>query len=61
MIPRGTTFKFEYLCDFEIEIKNILGHESEAQMGLVYEKNQRPKYCATVPLSGCFDVAVALQ
>jgi hypothetical protein len=42
MIPRGTTF------EFEIEIKNILEHESEAHMGLIREKNQRPKisfYC----------------
>jgi hypothetical protein len=26
MIPRRTTFKFEYLDEFEMEIKNILGH-----------------------------------
>jgi hypothetical protein len=43
MIPRGTTFKFEYLSEFEIEMKNILGHESGAQMGLIHEKKQRPK------------------
>jgi hypothetical protein len=48
MIPRGTTFEFEYLGGFEIEIKNILEHESGAHMGLIHEKNQRPKilcYC----------------
>jgi hypothetical protein len=48
MIPRGTTFEFEYLGEFEIEIKNILEHESGAHMGLIHEKNQRPKiscYC----------------
>jgi hypothetical protein len=28
MITRGTTFEFEYLGKFEMEIKNILGHES---------------------------------
>ncbi len=48
MIPRGTTFEFEYLSEFKMEIKNILGHELEAHMGLIYEKNQRLKiscYC----------------
>jgi hypothetical protein len=48
MIPRGTTFEFEYLGEFEIEIKNISVHESGAHMGLIHEKNQRPKiscYC----------------
>ncbi len=48
MIPRGTTFEFEYLGEFEIEIKNILGHELGAHMRLIHEKNQRPKiscYC----------------
>jgi hypothetical protein len=48
MIPCGTTFEFEYLGEFEIEIKTILEHESRAQMGLIHEKNQRPKiscYC----------------
>jgi hypothetical protein len=39
MIPRGSTFKFEYLGEFEMEIKNILGHESGAHMGLIHEKN----------------------
>jgi hypothetical protein len=48
MISRGTTFEFEYLGEFEIEIKNILEHESGGHMGLIHEKNQRPKiscYC----------------
>ncbi len=48
MIPRGTTFEFEYLGEFEIVIKNILEHESGAHMGLIHEKYQRPKiscYC----------------
>ncbi len=36
-------FKFEYLGEFEIEIKNILEHESRAHMGLIHEKNQTPK------------------
>ncbi len=41
-------FEFEYLGEFEIEIKNILEHESRAHMGLIHEKNQKPKiscYC----------------
>jgi hypothetical protein len=48
MIPHGTIFEFEYLSEFEMEIKNILGHELEAHMGLIYEKKQRLKiscYC----------------
>jgi hypothetical protein len=50
MIPRGTTFEFEYLGEFKMEIKNknILGHESGAHMGLIHEKKQSPKiscYC----------------
>jgi hypothetical protein len=48
MIPRRTTFEFEYLGEFEMEIKNILGHELGAHMRLIHEKNQRPKiscYC----------------
>jgi hypothetical protein len=49
MIPHGTTFEFEYLGEFEIEIQNILEHESGVHMGLICEKNQRPKilcYCS---------------
>jgi hypothetical protein len=52
MIPRGITFEFEYLGEFEIEIKDILEHESGAHMGLIHEKNQRPKisyYCTFKP------------
>jgi hypothetical protein len=48
MIPRRTTFEFEYFGEFEKEIKNILGHESGAHMRLIHEKNQRSKiscYC----------------
>jgi hypothetical protein len=33
MIPRGTTFEFKYLGELEMEIKNILRHESGAHMG----------------------------
>jgi hypothetical protein len=48
MIPRGTTFEFEYLGEFALEIKNILVRKSGAHMGFIHEKNQRPKiscYC----------------
>ncbi len=44
MIPCRTTFKFEYLREFE----NVLGYELGAHMGLIDEKNQGPKiscYC----------------
>jgi hypothetical protein len=50
MIPCGTTFEFEYLGEFKMDIKNILGHESGAHMGLIHEKNRGKKYRATVPL-----------
>ncbi len=48
MIPRGTTFEFEYLDEFKMDIKNILGNESAAHMGLIHEEKRRPKisyYC----------------
>jgi hypothetical protein len=58
MIPRITTFEFEYLGKFEIEIKNILEHESGAHMGLIHEKNPRQKiscYCTfNLKASLCF-------
>jgi hypothetical protein len=55
MIPRGTTFEFEYLGEFEIEIKTILEHESRAHMGLIHEKNQRPKISCYCTFKGkCF-------
>jgi hypothetical protein len=40
MIPPGTTFEFEYLSEFKMEIENILGHELEASIGLIYEKTR---------------------
>jgi hypothetical protein len=33
-----------------MKIKNILGHESGAHMGLIYEKTRGNKSRATVPL-----------
>ncbi len=50
MIPRRTTFEFEYLREFEMEIKNILGHELGAHMRLIHEKTRGQKSRATVPL-----------
>ncbi len=50
MIPRRTIIEFEYLGEFEMEIKNILGHESWAHMGLIYEKTRGQNSRATVPL-----------
>ncbi len=50
MIPRGTTFEFQYLGEFKMDIKNILGHESVAHMGLIHEEKRRPKSRATEPL-----------
>jgi hypothetical protein len=51
MVPHGTTFEFEYLREFEMEITNILGLESGAHMGWIHEKNRGEKSRATVPLS----------
>jgi hypothetical protein len=36
---------------FETEIVNILGHESEAQVGSIHEKIRGQKSHATVPFS----------
>jgi hypothetical protein len=43
MTPRGTTFEFEYIGEFEMEIKNILEHESGAQIRLINEKKPEAK------------------
>ncbi len=34
-----SNFEFEYLGEFVTEFENILGYESEAQMGLIDKKN----------------------
>ncbi len=51
MIPRGTRFKFEFLGEFEIEIKNILEHESGTHMGLIHEKKPEAKNLVLLYLS----------
>jgi hypothetical protein len=43
LIPRRTTFKFEYLLEFEPEFENVLGYELGVHMGSIHEKNQTPK------------------
>ncbi len=43
LIPHRTTFKFEYLQEFEPAFENVLGYELGAHMGLIHEKNQGPK------------------
>jgi hypothetical protein len=51
LIPRRTTFKFEYLREFVSEFEIVLGYESGAHMGLIHEKKQRPKisfYCTVL-------------
>ncbi len=48
LIPRRTTFKFEYLREFEPEFDNVLGYELGANMGSIHEKNLGPNiscYC----------------
>ncbi len=41
LLPRGTTFKFEYLQEFIPEIENVLGNESGVYMGSIHEKKTR--------------------
>jgi hypothetical protein len=38
--PRGTTIEYTYLCEFEIEFKNILGCVFGACMGSIDEKSE---------------------
>ncbi len=45
-----SNFEYKYLGEFENEFKNILGHESGAQVCLFDGKKQRSKSRATVPL-----------
>jgi hypothetical protein len=62
MILRRTTFAFKYLGEFEMEIKNILGHESGAHMGLIHEKNQRPKISCYSTFNPClFDYSTNIS
>ncbi len=51
LIPRGTTFKFENLREFGPEFKNVLGYESQANMGSIHEKTRVRKSHATVSLN----------
>jgi hypothetical protein len=51
MIPRGTTFEFEYLDEFKMDIKKNLGHESAAHMRLIHKGKKRAKSRGTVPLT----------
>ncbi len=37
---RGTTFEFEYLCEFETEFENNLESDSGVHMGLIHEKTE---------------------
>jgi hypothetical protein len=48
-----SNFEFEYLGEFGTEFENILVYETGAQVGSIYEKNQRSKiscYCPFKPL-----------
>ncbi len=42
-IPPRTTFKFEYLWEFEPEFENFLGYELGAHMGSIHEKKPGAK------------------
>ncbi len=48
--PRGTTFEFEYLHDFESEFVNNVGHESGIRMSKIHVINQRQKISCYCPL-----------
>jgi hypothetical protein len=45
-------FKLQLLifCELEAKIENILGYESEAQVGLFVEKAEVKTFRATIPL-----------
>jgi hypothetical protein len=47
---RGTTFEFEYLCEFETEFENNLGSDSGGSYGVDSRKNRGQKSRATLPL-----------
>jgi hypothetical protein len=38
--PQRTTFEFEYLCNFEIELKNNLGCDSGVHMESIHKKTE---------------------
>ncbi len=50
-----SNFEYEYLGEFETELKNILGHESGAQYVRLMEKSRGQKSRATVPLMSDVD------
>jgi hypothetical protein len=49
--PRGTTFEYEYLREFETECDNNLGCELGAHIGSIHENIRATKFRATVPLT----------
>jgi hypothetical protein len=46
----GTTFEFEYLREFEAKFDISLGYESGVHIGLIHEKNERPKISCYCPI-----------
>jgi hypothetical protein len=46
-----SNFEFKNLGEFVTEFENILGYESEAQIGLIDEKNQRSKILCYCPFN----------
>jgi hypothetical protein len=51
-----SNFEYEYLGEFKTEFKNILGHESGAQVCLFDGKKQRSKISCYCP----FDVVISV-
>jgi hypothetical protein len=51
-----SNFEYEYLGEFETEFKNILGHESGAQVCSFDGKKQRSKISCYCP----FNIAVSI-
>ncbi len=49
--PSWWKYFLEYLREVETELEDSLECDSGAYMGSIYEKNQMPKYRATVPLT----------
>ncbi len=48
--PPGTTFIYEYFCEFEKELKNILGCEFGDYMGSIHGKKPEVKNLMLLPL-----------
>ncbi len=56
-----SNFEYEYIGEFETEFKNILGHESGAQVCSFDGKKQRSKISCYCPFNGKFWLTAMLN